>query len=339
MERKDLKSVDSSIFLSKLEPAPAPHRTTGNRAKRVQVPVIPALEIAVLYHLARADADFGENLTLKALPDGRMQVTGQVENRQRKEEILRALRPLETTSSVKVTLHTVEDAITDDAPVLKIPGAIRIEKLQATSSRIPLDAEIRGNFREQGISEVQLDQAVDRFSSEILKASLSALQHARALEAITARFDSQLLSEASATTKMQWLAIVSHHVEHLYNRNLFLQRQLSFLSLVPASVSLAAAVDIKDVYELRSAARRLLDVSIVNDRALSSNFSIPLHPADYTPVKSEHLQGLLSEALSLSSAILTTSKRIEPQLTEAGARSLADTWPNHSTNPYEESRK
>jgi hypothetical protein len=339
MERKDLKSVDSSIFLSKREPAPAPHRTTGNRTKQGQLPVTPDLEIAVLYRLAQADADFGEDLTLQALPDGRMQVTGQVENRQRKEEILRALHPLETTSSVKVVLHTVEEAITDNAPVPKIPAAIRVEKLQATSSRIPLDAEIRGNFRERGIPEAQLDQVVERFSSGIVTASLSALQHALGLEAITARFDSQQLSKASVTAKMQWLSIVLHHVEPLYNRTLFLERQLNSLPLVPASASYAFPVDIKDIHDLRSAARRLLNVSILNDQALSSNFSIPLHAAGYTPVEPEHLQGLLSEALSLSSAILTASRQLETRLAEAAPLSFSDRGSNHSTNSYEESRK
>jgi hypothetical protein len=153
-----------------------------------------------------------------------------------------------------------------------------------------------------------LDQVVERFSSEIVKASLSRLQHARGLEAITARFDSHQLSQAPETAKMQWLAIVLHHAEPLYNRNLFLERQLRFLSLVPTSVSFPVAADIKDIHDLQSAARRLLGVSILNDRSLSSSFSIPLQPADYTSVKTERLQGLLSKALSLSSAILTASK-------------------------------
>lgn len=320
MERRELRSVDPATFLPERAARAFVPRPRIRQESTAQAKGNSALEIAVFYELAQVGADLGEDLHVEDCR-GRIRVTGLVENRRRKEEILRGLEPLLSNSEVVAELQTLEDSARSNS-IQKFRTAlpVLVEKLQATSSRVPLDGEIRHNLGQLGIAEADLDEAVERFSSEVVRASLSGLQHARALQKITSRFDARQLSEAPPAAKMEWLAIVLRHAEALQDRNLFLASKLASVTFVRASSGPESPANIGDREDLRAAAQQLLDISVLNDESLASGFSIPLNATQAAPVQWGSLQGSLSQALSLSSRILAAATRVEAGLREAEAR-------------------
>lgn len=331
-ERRDLRKIDPSTFMPDRVPPPAGFRAPSQRpAAQAPARRNPALEIAVLYQLAQMNADFAEDITLAPLPDGRIRVTGVVEDRRRKDEILRALRSSQISSSIVTALETWEDEIVrngnqtlgSNSPIFS-NTPVAVEKLEATSSRAPLDPEIRRKFRDQGVSEAQLDQSVRRFSRQIVNSSLLALQHARALQKIASRFSAELLGQAPAAAKMQWLDIIIRHAEALQRENTFLDRQLRSVAMLATASGPALRENVGSQEDLQEAAQRLLDLVVSNDRTLAAAFSIPLIGSQTASAEWQSFQHPLSEALALSASILDAAKQVQDHLMDAGSQPAAE---------------
>ncbi|HKD08835.1 MAG TPA: RNA polymerase sigma factor [Bryobacteraceae bacterium] len=315
-ESKNLRDIDPSTFVPEHGPsANAPRPLRERPVGSVAIPSNVSLEIAVLNQLADVNADLGEDLTVAPLPDGRIKVIGFVETRRRKEDILQALHPLELKSPVIAELRTYEDGIARSrSPTRRANAPTLAVKLEATSSRAPLDAELRGKFRDQGVPEAELDKSVQDFSSEIVKSSLLALQHARALQNITSRFSAEQLSRASAAARMQWLGIVIRHAEALESSDALIDRRLGSIALISPVSGRAVRKYVETSEDLRAAAQRLLNLTVSNDRTLATGFSIPLSSTQVAAVNWDSFQRSLSEAVSLTSGVLDTAKHVRTSL-------------------------
>jgi RNA polymerase sigma factor (sigma-70 family) len=258
------------------------------------------LEVEVLRLLNQAGADLDDQTSVTRAPEGRLRVGGLVEDKKRKDEILRALGPVINHPAVKVEIETVTEASRRQQRSLEIPGVTSVERVEVAGGRIPVSAELSKYF---GKEEGQADEEVRRFASRVLNRSSLALSRAGTLKRLVGQFSQEDLRTMSPEARTKLLALVRSHARSFEQETRSLRQELQPIFFPDiSSVEASGGMELSDDESLQRAIEKLFRLASANDRALRSAFSISAENAQTPAVKSSQFgrELLSSERLATS---------------------------------------
>jgi len=240
-------------------------------------PVVAAsaeLEMEVLQLLKQVGADLGEQVDVTRTQTGGLQINGIVETPERKNEILRALRPVISNAAVRVEIDTVAELLAKQRRNTSPQNAGTVEPYESTVDRIPVDDDLRRYFAGRGVAADQLDEQMRQYASQSLLQSRQALMYAGALKRLSARFSLQELQTLDKEARAKWLSMIRERAFSLQQETAALRQRLGpifFPSFSSSDVS--DGNDLTSVEDLIAGIGRLFDQCTANDRVMRAAFT------------------------------------------------------------------
>lgn len=266
------------------------------------VPLVASaeLEVEVLSSLNRVNALLGEQLGVERTLDGTLFVSGIVETRDRKNEIVQSLQRFAGNPAIKIDIRTVAEA--EARRKQRSSANTTLEEIQVAQPTVPAEAELRAYFSGRGLSRDQIEQQIKQLSSRVINGSTRARSHALAIKQIAERFSMADLQVMQPTARTQWRTMIIQHAES-FNRELE-QLRLELGPLFPTSGTAGGALsEIKSDYDIANAAKRLFELEVANDVALRRSFAVSTEPVHEAPVRGADFWRLFASAESLATKI------------------------------------
>jgi DNA-directed RNA polymerase specialized sigma24 family protein len=260
-----------------------------------------ALEVEVLRLLNQADADLGEQIDVMRAPDGKLKVHGVIETAQRKQQILGALRSVTSNPAVRIEINTVAEALRKQAPASQRPTEV-VADVQATSSAIPVDAELRRYLGARGVSQSQLDDDVRRFANQIVSRSRQAMYYAAAMKRLAERFSPDEVRTLEDDVRAKWLSLIRQHARSFQAEGVALRKELAPVFSTPITGANDAS-EITDTGALIRAVTHLFEVSAANYNTIQSAFTVSNSASTAAAVKSPQFWRAMREAEALAGKI------------------------------------
>jgi RNA polymerase sigma factor (sigma-70 family) len=285
LERHTPDAVTPSVF----EPEPEllslaqPGISVPNRNALTAVPgprpstvtASAELEVEVLRLLSQAGADLGEQVSVTRAPDGPVVVEGIVDTNDRKAEILRSLQSLSTNPAVRVEVTTVAEALQRRrAPATGESSSTTVERVEAATVAIPVDADLRRYLTSRGTPANQIDEEISRLARRTMGQSLNVLQHAWALKRLAARFSTEDLRTLSPEARSKWLSMIRQHAQILEHGLASLRGDISAIFPEVSSVEAGATAIGPSDQDLNQAIMQLFDLCSAEEQAVRSAFAM-----------------------------------------------------------------
>jgi len=264
----------------------------------------PQLEIEVLQILNQIGADTGEQVSVSRTASGILQVDAVVDTEARKQEILKALRPVIGNPAVRASVQTFSERVAqlEKRKSLTTPGVVSIEKVEPATNAIPLEPELRRYFEATGVSAGQIDEEIQRFSRRVLGQSSQVLQHAGALKSLAGRFSADELRALDEESRSKWLALIRRHAQALQRANAALRRELSVvLAIRPDEVSDLSGIN-SDV-EILQSINRLFALCSANDATVRAALTLSTDSSKASAIKSSAFWRSLADSEAIAKAI------------------------------------
>jgi len=259
------------------------------------------LEVEVLRLLNQAGADYGEQISISRTPGGQLKIEGVVEDSKRKSEVLRALAPVATNPAVHIQVVAADEA-RQRQPSRAQSEPVTLQQVEPTSTRIPVDAELRRFFTARGITGEKADHEIARFSDRTLARSRQAMIHAHALRNLVQRFSAESLRTLNLEARAKWLTLLRGHAQAL-SRDLRTQRQELEAVFNPPPLDEGYVPVITDDASLLRTVERLFELSAARDRALSSAFAISSDASTSSALDSPQFWRSFKQAQTLTERI------------------------------------
>jgi DNA-directed RNA polymerase specialized sigma24 family protein len=297
-ERHATATVPPSVFEPETELLRR-SETRGSGDKRVSAsPRLPVttflvvaasaeLEMEVLQLLKQVGADLGEQVDVTRTQTGGLQINGIVETPERKNEILRALRPVISNAAVRVEIDTVAELLAKQRRNTSPQNAGTVEPYESTVDRIPVDDDLRRYFAGRGVAADQLDEQMRQYASQSLLQSRQALMYAGALKRLSARFSLQELQTLDKEARAKWLSMIRERAFSLQQETAALRQRLGpifFPSFSSSDVS--DGNDLTSVEDLIAGIGRLFDQCTANDRVMRAAFTTSPQNSRATAIRS-----------------------------------------------------
>ena len=262
------------------------------------------LEVEVLRLLNQVSALSGEQISMMRTPDGKLSVQGVVDTESRKREILDSLSPVIGNPAVHVDIVTpAEPRKRERSKSSSLSSSVSIEGVSPARDTIPVDAEVRRFFSEQGIANERVDEEIRQFSRKVMNRSRRIRLHALALKQIVERFSTADLQGLDPAARAKWKAMVGEHARGFQQEAASLRRDLELI--FPSASSAAGAgtsIVISDERELAQAVTRLYALASACDEDVSLSFSIAANHSA-APVKASQFWRSLKSAEQLAKKI------------------------------------
>ncbi|HEV3468676.1 MAG TPA: sigma-70 family RNA polymerase sigma factor [Pyrinomonadaceae bacterium] len=257
------------------------------------------LEVEVTYLLNQIRADLGEQLNMTRTPAGALRVEALVESAARKQELLRALRPVSGNPAVLIDVRTVEEALRGRAG-----GAGRgvTREVEVAAGRIPADEDLRRHFAARLVGEERISEAIRRLSARALGRSRQALLHASALRRLAGRFSAAEVDALAPEARRKWLAMIAGHARAYRREAEALRLELAPV-FAPGGAGGGGAAEGFGEAALAQAAERLLQLARSQDEAVRAAFTLSAEGGTAAPVKSAQFWRSLRAAEALAAAI------------------------------------
>ncbi len=312
-ERHASSTVAPKIF----EPEPELLRDTGKRGNgetenisaspRPPVTESPAavatadLEVEVLSLLSQAGADMDEQTSVTRAADGKLRVSGLVEDRKRKEEILRALAPVSANPAVQVRIETVAEAtqrLAQDKAQNERRGDVSVERIEISNSNIPAYADLRRHFGS--------DEEVARFASRMVNRSSQAMSHAAVLRRLVRQFSAEDLRTLKPEARAKWLGIIRAHALAFQSEIAGVRQELApvFFSAGTLGGGERGNPSLDDVALVR-AVEQLSALAASNDTVIRAAFTTSTGESSSSAIKSPQFWRSLNSAEALAGRIQT----------------------------------
>jgi hypothetical protein len=234
----------------------------------------PELEVEVLSLLETAGADLGEQLSLVRTAADTLRLEGIVETSERRQEILRTLKPILGDPALSVAITTA-DEVTEESSKSVVPsGPVRVVEVVPSADKIPVEGDLR-QFFSKTVSADKLDGEITRYSNQVLTQSSESLQHAWAIMRLVERFSPAEKEKMKAATQAKWLAMIQEHARNLEQQNGALRSSLlPVFSPSETTPSPLEAVSISGEVDLAQTAKRLFDLCFSNWEVVRSSFTL-----------------------------------------------------------------
>ena len=284
-ERMPQKDVAPSVF----EPEPELMGLDKPAARRgeaiITLPLLPVspspptasaeLEVDVAYLLNQAKGDRGEQVSLSRTDSGLLRVEGVVETEQRKDELIRALAPVNNNPAVKIEIGTIAEAMKSQPRGSS--GTVTVMKAEETASTVAVDNELRDYLSRKDASLKTgngLDEAVRSFSSRMVNRGYRALFHAIELKRLINRFANVDMRTVTPDARAKWLQMVREHAAALERETVALRQDIQpiFFSGSPSVAS--EEIEIAGDTDLARAVERLHKFALANNEAIRAAFTI-----------------------------------------------------------------
>ena len=259
------------------------------------------LEVDVAYLLNHVKADRNEQVTLTRSASGSLRVEGVVENAERREEFLRALRPVSSNPAVTVQIQTIVEASRRQTA----PGAQSFREVEETANTIAVDDELRNYYGKRGLSGEALDEAVRAFSSRVVNHGYRALFHAVELKRLVSRFARVDMRALAPDARSKWLEMMREHAGAYARETAALRVDLQPVFLGPPETTELFAID-SDA-DLARAVDRLHRLALASSEAIGEAFTISTRNSA-AAFKSSQFRRNLEAAAGLSEAISQYSR-------------------------------
>lgn len=316
-ERRAPNAVAPSVFELEPELSALPASGTGKGAEltskeRAELrPTQPMraiataeLEVEVLRLLSQAGADLGEQVSVTRTPDGPLVVQGIVDTDQRKGEILRGLSSVDKNPAVQIEITTVAEALRRQPVTGRQSTPTTVERVEASSTAIPVDAELRRYLSSRGTPANEIDEEISRFARRTMGQSLNALQHAWALKRLAERFSAEDLRTLTPDARSKWLSMIHQHAQVLEHEIANLRAELN--PVFPGVSSIDAgdepSVGTTD-QELQQAIARLFELCSGQEQAIRSAFAVARTSSGASVVRSAQFWRSLHTAEKLAMKI------------------------------------
>ncbi|MGH8700134.1 MAG: hypothetical protein ACREVR_03015 [Burkholderiales bacterium] len=323
-ERRPMKAVAPAVF----EPEPELLGSDGATGRRGDGAIVltasppppgspsPAvataeLEVEALSLLNQAGADLDEQASVARTADGRLRVSGLVEDQRRKDELLRALGPISHHQAILIEIETIAEALsrrarqqsTPEATTKSAPDRVSVQRVAIAQDAIAAEADLRRYFA--GREPVpQIDAEINRLASRVVNRSSQAMSHRGALRRLMRQFSPEDLRALSPEARAQWLAIIRTHAAAFARETGKLRRELQpiFFPALPADPALEA-IEIGSDDDLARAVERLAELGAANDRVIRAAFTTSTDDSAGLAIKSPQFWRSLRNAEQLAEKI------------------------------------
>jgi hypothetical protein len=265
----------------------------------------------VLRLLNQVGADLGEQINVVRTWKGAVHVRAVVETRQRKLEILRALKPVADEPAVVIEVLTALEA-PKLQPRQQASNATSVQQVEPTDDRLPVDSELRRYLANSGGKEgEELEAEIMRFAVRVSAHSRLSLQHAWAVQRLAGRFSTNDFDALNRDAELKWLAMVRQHSATIRRETAALRQQLRpvFGSHENSYNSVLALED----PDLKASARRLLDACTTIDAMVRSAFSLSTGPSA-SEIKSSRFWDALQRAQLYAERSIAPPKNFRTRL-------------------------
>jgi RNA polymerase sigma factor (sigma-70 family) len=280
--------------------------TAASKTRSPSVAASTELEVEVTYLLNRIKADLGEQVSLTRTTVGALRVEALVETAGRKEEVLRALRPVSNNPAVILEVNTVKEAMTRRGKEAQAGQQVTRE-IDVQSSRIPADEELRRYFAPRYVGDDQIDAAIRQFAARAMGHSRQALLHASALKRLAGRFSAAEISALSPAARRKWLEMIADHAGTLQREVVALRVELSPIFSGGNSAGGGAPGTVSEG-TLSQTAEHLLQLSYGHDEAVRSAFTISSTGGTAARLKSAQFWRSLRSTEELAAAIQSINR-------------------------------
>ena len=254
------------------------------------------LEVDVAYLLNRAKADRNEQVTLTRSAGGSLRVEGVVETQERKNEFLRALSPVINNPAVKIEIRAVVEA----QQQISSTGPVIVQDTEETADTVAAYEDLRAYFDKRNAGPTE--EAIRNYSSRLVDSSYKALFHAIELKRLMDRFAKVDMRTVAPDARAKWLAMIREHAAGLEQETAQLRRELQPVFFAGANLPVAEEVSIDNDMELTRMIERLYKLTLFNNGAIRSAFTISSQ-GSATAVKSPNFWQSLQRAENLAIGI------------------------------------
>ncbi len=270
--------------------------TTSDPATKPAAIATADLEVEVLRLLNQAGADIDDQTNVTRTSDGKLQVTGLVDSKERKNEVLRALEPVAKNPALLIKVETYSEAAARQKQTGG--GSTTVERIEVNKSRIGVFDDVS---RHLGNTD---EEAVRRFSAQILNRSRQIMSTAGTLKKLAGRFSNDDLASMSPEARSKWLSVIRAHARTCEQETRKLRQELQAVFFQGASGNSGGGdIAIDTDAELQQAAVRLFNEAAANDRVIRSAFTISAGgPAD-SSIKTQQFLRALTAAENLAASL------------------------------------
>lgn len=284
---------------ARVENTPAVDGAAGHKEPSV---ASAELEVEVAYLLNQIKADLGEQVSLRRTAAGALRVEALVESAARKEEVLRALRPVGDNPAVVVDVKTVAEAVQRRAQE-NGPGQEVTREVEVQTGRVPADGELRRYFGARLVGDERIAEESRQFAARAMTHSRQALLHASALKQLTGRFSPAETAALTPEARRKWLALLAGHARAVEREVAALRAELGAVFAPSGAGVGSVAQESVSAANLAQAAERLLQLSYAHDEAVRSAFTLAAEQGTTARIKSAQFWRSLRTAEALAAGL------------------------------------
>lgn len=265
------------------------------------------LEIEVTYLLNQIKANLGEQVELARTAGGALRVEALVETAGRKEEILRALKPILRNPSVIVDVSTVEERLKRERQAGGASASVR--EVEVADARIPADAEMRRYYAARFADAARVDEEIRRATERLMNYSRQALLRASALKRLVNRFSPAEAQKLTPEARARWLNMIHEHAGAYRRETEMLRKELSAIFLAGAAPAGATGDESANSATAAEAAERLLRLSYAHDETVRAALTLAAERRTGATLKSAQFWRSLAASERLALAVESAYQR------------------------------
>jgi len=254
------------------------------------------LEVEILDLLHNAGADLGEQIEVKRIPTGPINITGVVETPKRKNQIMTALQSVSANPAVKIQINTVAEELARQKQIKAQPRP-SVENIEIESSTFPAEFDVRAHFARQGKDS---DQAVRQFATRAIGRSSQAMNYLWAMKRLKGQFSMTEIQKLTPEARAKWLNVIRAHARSYQNEIAALRRELQPLF---GGSSGGDGVNIDSDTELLQTVDRLFEAGSGSNQIVRQGFTTNSSQASTNALRTPQFWRLLTQAESLAAAI------------------------------------
>lgn len=250
------------------------------------------LEVEVLRLLSDAQADLGEEITVKR-EAGVLYVRGLVGTSERKAEIFKALESVRQNAAIKIEIETVAEAVAKNKN--QPPGKpVTVENVETQTLTTAAKNDLVKHFGSQ--------ETAQRFAVQTVNRSSQAMNHVYALRRLSRQFSPSDLRKLSPEAKAKWLALIASHARSFKALNDSLAGDLGkVFGAANGGNSLNAAVN--NIEDLPAAIENLFSIAASNDRVIRSALTVSADNGNFSALKTRQFWQSIKNAEVLAGKI------------------------------------
>lgn len=216
---------------------------------------VAELHIAALYQLYELGADVGQPIELARTSDGRLRVSGSVEDPTLRQQIVSRLKELGNSEMLDLQLNKSADASTRHTDQAQSGDTLVYE---IGETKPPIEPLLRAYLLSRNTPEEKLDSVIEQYSRHVLLLSQHALQDAYALHRLGDVFATSDLSSLDLASRRRWTEMVGRHSTVLSEELHGLVDQLALIHPEFTSSAASQELPIKDGGQFLQVADSLL---------------------------------------------------------------------------------